>query len=83
MLTQLTPLEETRAYRDIFAKGGEARGKAESLQRLLRRRFGPLPDWAVARIAAAELAELDAWLDAVLDVDGLEALIGPAPGASG
>ncbi len=33
-----TPLEETRAYRSIFAKG-----KAEDLQRLLARRFGPLP----------------------------------------
>ena len=62
-----------------FFGGGKAEGKADSLQRLMRRRFGTLPDWAVERIAAAPLAQLDAWLDAVLDVDAIEALIAPAP----
>jgi hypothetical protein len=38
-----------------------------------------LPDWASARIAAAKLPQLDAWLDAVLDIDGIEELLGPAP----
>ena len=90
MLRQLTPLEETRAYRDIFAKGkaegaiegeakGKAEGKAQSLARLLRRRFGPLPGWADARIAAAPAEQLDAWLDGVLDAAGLDELLGPAP----
>jgi len=58
MLNLLTPLEETKAYQSIFAKG-EARGRTEgktegrtegkteakvgTLRRQLTRRFGPLP----------------------------------------
>lgn len=81
MLNQLTPLEETRAYQAIFAKGeakGKAEGKGEDLQRLLTRRFGPLPAWAQARIARADMAQLDVWLDGILDTPSLEALIGDA-----
>jgi predicted transposase YdaD len=81
MLNQLTPLEETRAYQSIFAKGeakGKAEGKGEDLQRLLTRRFGPLPVWAQARIAQADMAQLDIWLDGILDTPSLEALIGDA-----
>jgi hypothetical protein len=77
MLNHLTPLEETRAYQSIFAKG-EAKGKGEDLQRLLTRRFGPLPAWAQARIAQADMAQLDIWLDGILDTPSLEALIGDA-----
>ena len=46
MLNVLTPLEETRAYQSIFAKGeakGKAEGKADDLKRLLARRLGPVP----------------------------------------
>ncbi len=89
MLNHLTPLEETRAYQSIFAKGeakgeakgkaeGKAEGKADDLQRLLTRRFGPLPDWARARLAGAEIPQLDVWLDGLLDAPSLEALIGSA-----
>lgn len=76
MLNPSTPIQETRAYQSIFAEG-KAEGKAEDLGRLLARRFGPLPDWAVARIQAAPIAQLDAWLDGIFDADRLEALIGP------
>jgi len=75
MLQHLTPLEETRAYQSIFVKG-EAKGKAEGIKRLLIRRFGPLPHWAEQRIAAAPAAQLDAWLDGLLDADSVVALIG-------
>ncbi len=79
MLQHLTPLEETRAYQSIFVKGeakGKAEGKAEGIKRLLIRRFGPLPHWAEQRIAAAPAAQLDAWLDGLLDADSVAALIG-------
>jgi hypothetical protein len=78
----LVHLRDDRIAKIIFGRGeskGKADGKADSLERLLRHRFGPLPDWASARIAAAKLSQLDAWLDAVLDVDGVEELLGPAP----
>ena len=86
MLQHLTPLEETRAYQSIFVKGeakgkaeGKTEGKAEGIKRLLVRRFGPLPPWAEERIAAAPAAQLDAWLDALLDADSVAAIIGPEP----
>ena len=86
MLNVLTPLEETRAYQSIFAKGeakgkteGKAEGKADDLKRLLARRFGPLPRWAVARINAAPIAQLDAWLDGIFDAPALDALLGSQP----
>ena len=58
---------------------GKAEGKAEDLKRLLKRRFNTLPPWAAQRIDAASIAQLDAWLDAIFDAQGLEALIGSEP----
>jgi predicted transposase YdaD len=85
MITYLTPLEETRAYRDIVSRGeakgkreGKAEGKAETLLRLLRRRFGALPEWAERRIATASTEQLDARFDGILDAAGIVGLIGPA-----
>lgn len=80
MLNSLTPIEETRAYQSIKAEGKaecKAEAKAEDLARLLVRRFGPLPQWASVRIAKADIAQLDTWLDEIFDAIDLESLIGP------
>ena len=53
---------------------GLAEGKAETLTRQLERRFGPLPRQERARIAAAELGQIEAWLDAVLDAPDLKSV---------
>ena len=56
------------------AKGkaqGRAEGKAETLLRLLQRRFGPVPESARSRVAVGSAAEIDAWLDALLDAQSL------------
>ncbi len=55
---------------------GREEGRADTLRRQLERRFGPLPQEARARIDAASLAELDRWLDAVLDAASLDAVLG-------
>ena len=47
------------------------------LQRLLTRRFGPLPNEVVARIAAASVEEIDIWVDRVLDAASLDAVFRP------
>ena len=72
---------EARGLAEGEARGlaeGEARGlaegRADTLVRLLRRRFGPLPDSAEARIHAASAAHLTQWLDRVLDAPSLEDL---------
>ena len=59
---------------------GEAKGKASTLKRQLTRRFGPIPAWAERRIDAAEVAQLDVWLDDIFDAANVEDLIGSAPG---
>jgi hypothetical protein len=40
----------------------------------LTRRFGPLPDWATARLQAADVSQLEQWADRVLDAPSLEAV---------
>ncbi|WP_157817583.1 DUF2887 domain-containing protein [Candidatus Thiodictyon syntrophicum] len=82
MFPVLVPLEQTRAYQDIFAKGkaeGEVKGKADGLKRLLKRRFGVLPRWAVVRLDAAAMAQLDGWLEGIFEAQSLEDLLGPRP----
>jgi predicted transposase YdaD len=78
---------------DIFEKGvvegfgkgrlegellGETRGRAETLLRLLRKRFDAVPDAAVERVHAAGIEDLDRWADAVLDAPSLDAVFEPS-----
>ena len=58
---------------------GLVRGKADTLLMLLARRFGTVPGHARARVEAASPAEIDAWLDAVLDAQTLDAVFGSGP----
>ena len=69
---------------EIFAQGlaegeakgreeGEAKGRAEALLRLVERRRVIVPEEAERRIRAATVADLDRWLDAVLDATDLTA----------
>ena len=58
---------------------GRAEGKAETLLRLLQRRFGPVPGNARARVAVGSAAEIDAWLDALLDAQSLTEVFDARP----
>ena len=78
MLPVLVPLEKTRAYQEIFAEG-KAEGKADGLKRQLTRRFGVLPRWAAQRLDAADMAQLDGWLEGIFDAQSPEDLLGPKP----
>lgn len=53
---------------------GQTQGKADSLLRLVRRRFGPLPDGVAERLAGATSQDLDRWTDRVLDAATLAEL---------
>ena len=55
---------------------GRQQGQLELITRLLTRRFGPLPDWATARLQAAHPDQLEQWADRVLDAASLEAVFG-------
>ncbi len=62
---------------------GERAARIADLRRLLARRFGSVPAWALERLAAGTPAQLESWLDGILDAPSLEALLGapPAPDA--
>ena len=79
MLQVLTPLEETRAYQQLVGIGRKA-GDLTILSKQLRRRFGELPDWAVARLQGADAEQLEAWAERIFDARDVADLLGPAPG---
>ena len=56
-------------------KQGLERGRREMLLDLLHERFGKLPDAAVARVTAADAAELQAWSKRVLTAPGLDDVV--------
>jgi len=57
---------------------GEARGEAKALLRVLERRFGPLSAEARDRVAAADVVQVEAWLDRAVDAPTVdEALASP------
>ena len=57
---------------------GKVEGQADILLRMLDRRFGPLPQYAVGRVRAGTAEEIAAWADAVLDAPTLDAVLGGA-----
>lgn len=57
---------------------GRREGKRMILARQLVLRFGEPPEWATRRLQAASEEELDAWTDAVLSADSIEAIFGPS-----
>ncbi len=53
---------------------GEKRGRQEALLRVLARRFGSIPKAMRARVALADTADLDGWLDRSIDATTLDAV---------
>jgi len=58
---------------------GMQRGEALALQKLLSKRFGAMPSEVLTKIAGASPAQVDVWLDQVLEAKRLEDLFGPIP----
>ena len=55
---------------------GLLRGQREIVLKLLRVRFGELPEAAVARVNAADVAQLDVWVEQVLEAPTLADVLG-------
>ena len=71
---------EQRGIEKGIEKGieqGIEQGEALLLQRLLVRRFGPLPSDLVAHIGAATTGQLERWSDRVLDAASLDEVFRP------
>jgi predicted transposase YdaD len=58
---------------------GREEGLAEGEQRLLRRqiekRFGPISDWAIAKLASLPIAEIEVLGEGIFDAPSLESLL--------
>jgi hypothetical protein len=50
-------------------------GKREALVRVLTKRFGSLPVWAVERIDSASTRSLNAWMDRAVQAKSLDSVI--------
>ena len=66
-----------QAGRQEGRKEGKKEGEALVLQRLLSRRFGPLPPEVLARIASASEEDINQWVDRILDAACLEDVFRP------
>ncbi|MCU0862977.1 MAG: Rpn family recombination-promoting nuclease/putative transposase [Planctomycetes bacterium] len=53
---------------------GISRGQAQTLQRLLVKRFGPLTEEILSKLQNASTADLDRWTDRLLDATSLDAM---------
>jgi predicted transposase/invertase (TIGR01784 family) len=56
---------------------GKLEGEARALQRLLSQRFGTIPMAIGERIAAADLAQVEAWFDAALTAPDMASVFAP------
>ena len=74
MAPYITRLERRAIERGLQQGPLEGRQEGESLvlRRLLTRRFGSLPAWVEQRLEQASPAELEQWVERVLDARTLE-----------
>ena len=61
--------------KDKGIQEGELKGGRVLLERLLTRRFGPLPDWGRDQLVGANLDQLDRWADRTLEADSIQAVL--------
>ena len=73
----MTLAEKFDQWAKEYKQEGRQEGETLLLQRLLTRRFGPLPPEVLVRIAAATEADITRWADRVLDADFLEEVFRP------
>ncbi|MCT9126272.1 DUF4351 domain-containing protein [Cupriavidus gilardii] len=64
---------EKRGEKKGITKGRQE-GAARVLQQLLARRFGPLPPGVVAKLNAAQAADIRRWSGRLLDAKSLDAV---------
>jgi predicted transposase/invertase (TIGR01784 family) len=72
-------LKQTRFYQQVFGEGkdegrveGRVEGEAVVVERQLERRFGPLPESARKRLAAADADTLLLWAERLLEAASLD-----------
>ena len=63
---------------DVYMAQGHAQGhaqaKAETLMRMLRRRFGEVPEAVELKVFSAAVDDIDHWIDGIVDGKPLDAV---------
>lgn len=70
--------EQIVSIADWFAEQGRQDALRTALLRMLRTRFGTVPEAAAARIQAAETGQLNSWLDRLLTASSLDEVLASA-----
>ncbi len=73
-------LAEGKASAQIWKEQGRAEGKAETFLRQARIKFGSVPPARAEKVRAAAAGELDAWLEALITAEDIEAVFGARRG---
>ncbi|MEO5347763.1 MAG: DUF4351 domain-containing protein [Magnetococcus sp. YQC-9] len=47
-------------------------GKADTLLKQMRRKFGQTPDWAIEKVTTAEIEQIDVWSENVLFANSVD-----------
>ncbi len=66
--------ERIKKWPDRWMERGRHEGVEGTLRKQIALKFGPLPDWADARLTSADDEQLEAWVARILVADSLEAL---------
>ena len=69
----LDPMED-EYLRDLYEKGSTM-AVSGTLLTLLEEKFGPLPEWAKAKLTSASLAQLDSWTKRLLRATSLNSVL--------
>ncbi len=69
-------LKETRFYQEI-AEEERREGERVFLNKLLNKRFGPLPDWTQQKLEQAKVEQLECWGERILDAKTLADVFEP------
>jgi hypothetical protein len=75
LFNELTLLRDARE--EGWEKGreeGQTLARIATLTRQLTRRFGPPPEWVLARMQQATGEQIDTWLDRILDAPSIDAV---------
>ncbi len=66
--------EEVMTLADQLIQEGQQEEARAIIRRLLTRRFGPLPAWAVEKVEQASIDDSEKWAEKILDAPSLEAV---------
>jgi hypothetical protein len=75
---KMTLAEKFDQWEENYKRQGHLEGMTLALQRLLTRRFGPLPTEVITRFATATVEDMENWADRLLEAQSLDEVFRPS-----